>query len=1060
MKGTRHCGARSREGGSPSLRELLSSQRAAHIGSLKKSNRARHGQAERSATSLPARRGKRAPFALAPSARRLATRGPTSGRHLASARHGPGDEPGKPFAAPVGAPDRFDASPSPHSTPLARPRVAEEAAWGFSPSTGCATNRRVVRREGARGRPRWGHLLALLSPLATAVVPGACARPAPPAPPPAQPVAPQAAASAAEQGAPPIAGRLPSDVRPLHYRLDLSLDPAQTAYRGDVEIELALERPRSILWLHGRGLSLQPPTVRGADDKALVGQARSGGDDGLVAVALPASVGPGRVTLRISFAGTTRRTCSGLYRYEHEGSPYLFSQLEPTYARDVFPSFDEPGYKAPFDVSITTPAKNVAISNARKARTEALPGRRTTFFATTPPLPTYALAFAVGPFDLVAAPPVPPNALRSRPLPLRGAALRGEGDRLRWALGQVPALLDDLERYLDAEYPFDKLDFLAVPCTYPTATENAGAVTVYRQVLLQDPARSTEAERRTATSVIAHEFAHMWFGNSVTPGWWDDLWLKESFATWFEATAVGRQRRDDRPAVALLKDTRDAMARDGVAATRALRHPVRTEAEIRGGYDRLTYDKGAALLGMVERLAGPGAFQGVLRTHLARHRGGVATADDLLGELETGAGRDAAEALRSFVTQPGVPSVEARLDCGGAVPALRLRQSRHVPAGRTIDPARTWHLPVCARYPDAGGTRERCTIVREAEGSLELPSSRCPAWVMPNADGVGYYRWLLPATDLRRLGTALPSLGARERISFVDAVQVGALRGALAPADAIELLAPLTSDPEPLVAIALATLLTRAPEWLAADAAALRNFERFAQRLYAAPLAAVGAEPERDESPERAEMRHWLLPFLALTARDPAVRARLAAQGRAHLGAKNGGPPPDPLALRLAVADGGAPMFDAALARFTTASPDQRWPYLYALASAELPGLAARARALAFDGRVLHEEVYPLLSALVEAHPTRNAAWDWIAANLSALRARALDEQFSLFPRLAAGLCEASRADELVARFAQATASDKALATELEEAAQAIRACAGQREAMLGPLREFFARPR
>lgn len=854
---------------------------------------------------------------------------------------------------------------------------------------------------------------------------------------------------------PPESGRLPADVRPLRYRLDLSLDPASPGYQGNVEIDLELDRPSNLIWLNAQGLSLSFPHVR-LDDGTRVAAAHTDGiGHNYTVLWLPRPVGPGQITLRTHFYGHTSLPCKGIFSHQHEGASYLFSQLEATHARRAFPSFDEPGFKTPFDVSITTPSGNVALSNEREVRTIALNGRTKTIFATTPPLPTYALAFAAGPFDLFEAPTVPPNALRQRPLRLRGAAYRGEGGRLRWALGQVPPLLDDLERYVDAEYPFTKLDFIASPCEHPLAMENPGAVMVNEKLLLHDDG-STEADRRAAAHTIAHELSHMWFGNSVTPRWWSDLWLSESFAEWLGAATVSRTRPDDRADLVLVSNARGAMADDLMPTARPIRHPMRGTDEIRDSFNDLTYRKGAAVLGMVEHAAGPDKFQRALRAYLARRRGGSAEGDDLLNSLAAEAGPEAADTLRDFLAQPGVPYVEARLDCGQGTPLLRLRQSRYRPLGGKATPSHLWHLPVCARY--AGGARERCMVLREPEGALELPASSCPAWVMPNAGGVGYYRWQLPSADLRRLAAALPSLDAKERLSFADALLSGWRNATLDPADAFELLTVLAKDPEPQIATALTGPLWQARSWFAQDAALVRNVERLARDVYSAPFGALGPEPKGGaEPPERAQLRRDLRPFLALTGQDPGVRAALAALGRAHLENKDKGPKPDGLALRMAIDEAGAPLFDAALERLEKAALSDRWRYVYALASVDRPELLARARALAFDKRIYHGEVLSVLNGLSWGVGGRDDTWAWVVANLSALRARALSEHFSQFLRIAAGLCDARHATELTTRFAEFSA-DARVVTEVEAAAEHIRRCAAQRGAQRAKLGEFFGR--
>ncbi|MCU0686967.1 MAG: M1 family metallopeptidase [Polyangiaceae bacterium] len=856
----------------------------------------------------------------------------------------------------------------------------------------------------------------------------------------------------------PIAGRLPPGVRPLHYRLNLRIDPKTPHYEGDVDIVVSLDQPRDVIWLNGRSLALHRPVLYRTGAAPLPGLVVDAGGSGFFAVKWPEPVGPGEFTLSLRFYGTADGRCAGLYRYQHKNDWYLFSQLEATYARDVFPGFDEPSYKTPFDISITTPAGNVAISNAREVSRGPLGTQEKTVFATTPPLPTYLLAFAVGPFDVVEAPPVAPNAQRSRPLPFRGVAWRGAGEKLRWSLAQAPPLLADLEGYLASEYPFDKLDFIATPCAQPAAMENPGAVTFYEDLLLVDPGHPHEATQRAAAGTIAHELAHMWFGNLVTPHWWEDIWLNESFASWLGSATIGRQRPGDHAELATVVEAREAMSLDDRAATQAIRHEMASEREISSAFDGLTYDKGAAVLGMVERQAGPDAFQRGLRAYLARHRGANATADDLLRALEREAGADASATLRSFLTQPGVPLIDARLDCQGPTPALRLRQSRYLPLGRQGKAERPWQVPVCARYPDAGTTRESCTLLRNAEGVLALPAARCPAWVMPNADGAGYYRWQLPAGDLHRLARALPTLNARERVSFVDVVQAAWASAALGPSDAFELLAPLASDPQPAIASAPMPLLTQAHDWLGHDGPLRHALERYAANLYAAPFAALGPQPTPGETPERTLAREQVLEFLALTARAPQVRASLTEPARQHLLTRKKEPQPSGLALRLAVNDGDAQLFDLALERLAGVTYNQRWRYLHALATTTQPALIARVRALVFDRRLYVEETYQVLYDMLENSERREETWAWVTANQRAIRARLDDKNRRWLPHLAGNLCEARHADELGALFAD-LADHPDVAPRIEASAERIRACSAQRVAQLEPLRAFLKRP-
>lgn len=876
-------------------------------------------------------------------------------------------------------------------------------------------------------------------------------------------------------------GRLPADVRPLHYALDLTIVPERERVPGSVAITLNLDRARDVIWLHGRDLNVLRASVEpeGAAPVAAtwhVADARAG----VAALRLARPVGPGKVTARIAFEAPFARGMDGLYRVERGGASYAFTQLEPMHAREAFPSLDEPAFKAPFDVTLTVPKGAQAVANTRATGSSDAPsGLQRVTFATTEPLPTYLLAWAVGPLDTVEASPIPPNAVRKRPLPLRGVAARGRGPELAFALARTSEIIAHLEEYFGVEYPYDKLDIIAVP-ERQGAMENAGAITFSEWLILLDERSAPVNQRMDCLSVLTHELAHLWLGDLVTMPWWDDLWLKEAAATWMAA----RTTQALYPAYELnideLREVHAAMAEDSLLSARQIRQEIREQHDIFNAFDGITYQKGGGVIAMFERWLGPDTFRQGVRSYLKDHRHGSATVDDLLASLSAAAGRDVAAPFRSFLFQPGVPFVEASLTCGvGGKPAsLALRQSRFLPvgsAGSAEDASRTWQIPICARYPkNARGTETAvaCALLTEREGTLPLPGEACPAWVLPNADGAGYYRWSLPSADVGKLSAIGASkLNVRERLSLAESLNAAFRRGTTPAAEVMTAIAPLARDPHPAVAVTPMSFVHTAREWLE-DGASRAAVEQFGRSLYAPLYRELGWEPRKgkaEESPGTKLLRQQIIVFLTLSARDAGVRKEAAARGKAYVGfGKDGAIHPeavDPnlagIALAVAVQEEGPPLFDALAGRLSSIDDERvRAQILHALGAVRDPALAARARALSLDPRVRLNEMMTPIQAQLDQIETREAAWEWFKGHVDAVLDRLPSTSSGYLPLVAMPFCDKRRAAEVESLFSSRIQRLDGGPRNLASTMEVIKLCTAQRDAQLPSLRAFFARPR
>ena len=575
-----------------------------------------------------------------------------------------------------------------------------------------------------------------------------CARPPAPAlapPPRSAPSLGAAAALPADLPPPRADGRLPSDVRPTRYALDLTIDPAQPTFSGRARIAVTVAHPTRAIVMHGRGMTIDRARLIAAG-RTLNAQATlrmaalSKGQPEELVLTFDQPVPSGDAEIQIDYRAPFADGLRGVYRVEAGGDSYAYTQFEPNDARRAFPGFDEPGNKTPFDLSLTVPAGATAFANTRESQHhQNSDGRTVTFaFETSPPLPTYLVAFAVGPFDVLDGPQTPTR--------VRLVSIKGKASLGATSVAAAAEHLALLGKYFDRAYPYSKLDVAAVPNFGAGAMENAGFVTFREELLLLDPARASMNARRAMASVMAHELAHQWFGDLVTMVWWNDLWLNEAFASWMSDKIVDEWRPKTRARVHAVASKAGVMAEDALSSVRRIRNPVRSTGEAEESFDAITYSKGRAVLSMTEAWVGEDAFRDGLRSYIKDHAWGNATSDDLFAALaQASGGRPVAAVMDSFTSQTGVPQVTASVTCpqpgdehGAAV--VHLSQHEYQTLDHQGAPSdKLWRIPVCLVYgaatPRAPKTpmEKQCTLLEAAQADVPLATTGCPAFVYPNA---------------------------------------------------------------------------------------------------------------------------------------------------------------------------------------------------------------------------------------------------------------------------------------------------------------------------------------
>ena len=778
-------------------------------------------------------------------------------------------------------------------------------------------------------------------------------------------------------------GKLPRDAVPERYRIALRIDPRVERFTGHVEIDVRFLKPRRSLFLHGLDLSVSGVTVRLRSGQSFAAHYDQVDSSGVARLIFVDKVPAGEATLIFDYDAPFDRSLEGLYKVVDRGDSYAFTQFESTDARRAFPSFDEPGFKTPFYMTVIAPKGMRVIGNTPiVAAAPAAHGMVDTVFQTTKPLPTYLIALAVGPLDVVDGGTAPPDKYRSRPLHIRGVTARGNGARIAYALSLTPKIVVALENYFGIGYPFQKLDILAVPDFAAGAMENAGAVTFRERYLLLDPDAPEDLKRGSLT-VQAHELAHQWFGDLVTPAWWDDIWLNESFADWMEYKASAAVLPEQDFATDTLRGGLDVMDLDELPSARQIHQPIANIDDLANAFDAITYDKGASVLRMFENYVGPDNWQRGIHAYLTKYARGNATAHDFIGTIAATTGRsEIVPAFMDFIDRSGVPFLKVSQSC--VPPVLDFAQSAYAPFGIAA-PDRTWRVPVCAM----DGETRSCRIGEGAHFTLPLASG-CASMPLPNADGAGYYHFAFDEAGWQKQIALASKMSVADQITLLGNVFASLRAGQAHAADAFDLVHALAPTAHWDVLRTLTKRLLALRQSLAPSD--LTAYRAFLSRNFLARFKAVGVVAKKGETPAEAYVRESLAVLLVTEAHDPDAIAMLA---RPLAASKQTGaarwqtvaPEVRAEALRAALmSDKG--YADELIGVFQTTDAEAvRRDIIYAFAGSDDPATIAKLLALA-PAKMRTGELRYLSEYLPQEPVARAALWAYTGAHFDAFAQR------------------------------------------------------------------------
>jgi len=802
--------------------------------------------------------------------------------------------------------------------------------------------------------------------------------------------------------------QLPGNVVPQSYRVDMKMDPDADGFSGVVEIDVEILKPTDKIWLHGKHMTVSTATaIIDGEETPLTFTEMSAEDapSGVANLTSETVLPAGKATLRLAYETPYNQSLNSAYQVKRGGEGYIVTQFEPLGAREAFPSFDEPKYKVPFTLSITAPESDFVYANTPEVGTSTTAeGWIKHDFATTRPLPTYLVAFGAGPYDVNDFGDIPPNSVRKTPLAQRGITAQGSGDEIAFGLKGTEAILTALEEYFGTPYPYEKLDIIAAPEYAFGAMENPGAI-VYREYLMLMDESSPLSQKRAYNRVHSHELAHQWFGNLVTPVWWEDIWLNEAFATWMGNKAIMDQ------------------------------------------FDGITYRKGGGVLDMFESYVGEEAFQKGVRLHMERYADDVATGDDFFQSIADGSGNpDVVDAMKSFVDQPGLPLVKGKMSFEGGNTNVTFTQSRYAPLGSKTKQGQSWQIPVCAKFGYGDTSIKKCELMKDR--SVTLSSKDKADWVMPNENGSGYYRFTLDTEGWASLVSNIDKLNTREALSTQDSLVAAFRAGEVESSVFLKGLEAFAKHPEYDVASGAGALLGFMDSELdAEDGVAKLVNDMFAER-YAANVGKDTVEG------------NLLVPTLAsrlvYLGQDKKLTADMAAKGAAYLGLsgkadkKAVAPNLAGLALAQAMKANGEAAYGPLLEMASNGSAFEKGAALGALSATTDKSIADKLRglSLAEDSPLTGRQANALVGGLIRSDMHGEDTWNWLKENFAVFVERKVpDVRLGGMPGFGGGFCSAERRDEVSAFFKSQADIIPGYERSLAQTVERIELCAALKNA-------------
>jgi aminopeptidase N len=802
--------------------------------------------------------------------------------------------------------------------------------------------------------------------------------------------------------------QLPRGVIPSHYEIALTPDAAKGRFDGKAVITLTVAKATSSIVLNAADLDFKAVTIApAAGGAAQTAKTSIAADAQTASFAFDKPLAPGLYKLTLDYSGVIGTQAVGLFSLDYPGAAVrgaagkqqraLYTQFENSDARRMIPSWDEPAYKATFTLDVTVPAGQMAVSNMPAAHTATLPdGRQKVTFAKSPKMSTYLLFLATGDFERA--------TVKEQGTELGVVTRRGAIDQAKFALDSSKDILREYNDYFGVRYPLPKLDNIAGAgrSQFFGAMENWGAIFTFEYALLFDPASSTQHDRQGIFSTAAHEMAHQWFGDLVTMRWWDDLWLNEGFASWMESRMTERLHPEWNTRLGTVGSRDGAMQRDSVATTHPVVQHIETVEQANQAFDEITYQKGEAVIHMLEAYVGENAWRSGVRSYMKAHAYGNTVSDDLWKQIEKAARKPVTAIAHDFTLQPGVPLIRVGepvcKNGSTTVPLVQGEFSRDLPEKKPL----AWRVPVIAQV--AGSGKQASALVAGGKGSIVLPG--CGA-VIVNAGQSGYYRTLYAPKEFAQLAQAFATLAPIDQLGLLSDSSALGLAGLQPASSALDLVkaTPVGADPQVWSRIGhvFEGLHWRMKGEMSDDKARRQRLDAYAIARLAPVMAQTGWEARSGEASAIANLREQLIDTLSELG-DPTVIAE--ARRRYAAMDKDASAVPGPLrktVLAVVAQHADAATWDGLHARARAETNPLLRDRLYTLlAIAEDKALAQRALDMALTDEPGLTNSAAMISAVAQRYP--DMALDFALAHVEQINRRVdASSRSRYFARLAMG---------------------------------------------------------
>ncbi len=840
--------------------------------------------------------------------------------------------------------------------------------------------------------------------------------------------------------------RLPESVTPSHYRISLDLDVEAERFSGEETIEVRIVSPTQRIVLNSLGLDISSAMLRQASVAHPL-KVELDLEHERIILHAEEPLAAGDAAIDISFSGPLEEGLRGLYLSRSDEDVFAATQMQGTYARMMFPGFDEPAFKATFALDVEIDATATAISNGPLLSEELVDGgtRKIVRFGDSPKMSTYLVALAVGNYDCLSE--------TIDEVPVRICGRPEKKHELQFAMDVTRKSLHFLNEWYGIHYPFGKLDMVAVPDYEWGGMENTAAIYYRESFLLVDPTTSSATRRQSVAGLVSHELAHMWFGDLVTPVWWDDIWLNEGFASWMAPKAVAAYNSEWQWEAAAVADAQWVMDMDSLPASRSILAHASTPDEIKEMFDGISYTKGAAIVRMLEAWVGEENFRRGVGAYLEKYANGNARSEDLWQAIGKVSGGNVESIMPGFVKQAGVPIVSFSTRQEGSGTIVSLGQERFLK--HATKSSEQWKIPVCIRAGLAdGSTSKVCELLPENGATIKVPAE--VRWLIGNAGASGYYRVGFTDAQLRALIPVVPTLPPEERLSILSDAWAMAEAGHLGIGSYLDLLASYRGERDRFV---LRTMSDSIADIRAAllDGEPNSGFDTWSASLYRELADELGMIPARGEDDTKRALRAKLVAILA-SAGDEAVLESLQETMVAYL--------EDPtsaeaslteIAFNYVPAHGDSGMFDRLEEHLKETESGQTYDFvLTALTRFRDPALASSAIHLPESGIVRLDRYPSYYAELLRNNATREQAWSYLKANWPELQSKVVSFGGAGALRAIASFCEQALRDDVAHFFEQneAPGAERALALSLEQA----DACIAFRETQAEGFREWLER--